>query len=462
MFVKINPNLGSNSQPLNKMINVMRAIKAVATAPAGSTPTCNVITNPAGSYEANQMITVISNTEAGGWSLAGNNNILDANTYSDSFGNTYQLALYNDSGKATYPYKMFVYRTNPSYPPNSSWTNYPVATVHYGCSNSTTAFESGSSFGSNYTTGEGTTSTMLYDVGNSWTTTQVSQSYVQNRPMDTTSTNNGYFPMGYYYGEFYMAATSDYLIFLQGNSSLTYCGTRYTQGWENDYSDNPPLVGLFYTRFNHPQSVWGWTRYMNTSNTAVQGPTAVYHKINQFYSETTSYSNTTYHPLHPISGITRYQGSSSYTTQYADRHAARMFTYSSGISYTHPAAMWFSSNHVANNNHIYNGQIGSTQWSNQGAPYAPIYDSSLGLLVPPAIPIMYQFYGTNFNGGGRLKGIYKSLNGANSFLSQYSSIDQDFNVPNDSGGNDQYRIVNLHCNTTAANNNLEQFLIRKA
>ena len=69
MLVKINPLLGANSDARCRAINLMRAVKAVANAAAGATPTCNVISGPSGTLEANQMITVIANTEAGGWAV---------------------------------------------------------------------------------------------------------------------------------------------------------------------------------------------------------------------------------------------------------------------------------------------------------------------------------------------------------------------------------------------------------
>lgn len=454
MLVKINPLLGANSDARCRTINVLRAIKAVATCAANTAPTCNVISGPSGTFEANQMITVISNTSAGGWSVDTNADI--GNTYSDSYSSPYNLHLYNDSGKGTYPYKAFTLRTNPSYAFNSSFTSYPVLTAYYGCSN-TTVWNSGS-YNANFSSGEDsymTTGTQLFDTQGNWS------SYLGSGSLGTYAQSTSYYqyPCMYQAGEFYMAATSDYLIFLQPNSYFMYCGTRFTQGWEDDYSDNPPVVGLFMQRWNQPQSVWGWARVMNTSNTATSGPFKIRHKIHSFGDAPASYSNSNYHPLHPISGTNRYPGSSSSSSQYGSREAARMFNYQAGGTqyyYGHPSAMFFAYGHTQFNSHIYSGN-----WSSSGAPYAPVYDSASGLLVPPAIPIIFQYYGTEFNPGGRLKGIYKSLSGANAFVGIYASTDQDFNVANSTGGTEAHRIVALGLSASGIGGNIDTFLIRK-
>lgn len=299
-----------------------------------------------------------------------------------------------------------------------------------------------------------TTGWQVFDCAGSWS--QFNSSYMGEYRQ---STNYYQAPLMWQTGEFYMAATPDYLIFSQSNSYMLYCGTRFTQGWEDDYADNPPVVSFFLQRWNQPQSVSGWLRFMNTSNTATSGPTRLQHKIIDFGSGPASYSSNTQHPLHPISGTNRYAGSSQYSSQYGSRVAARMFNYQAGSTtsgYQHPSSMFYFYGHTYFNSHESQGN-----WSNQGAPYAPVYDSATSLLVPPAVPIIFQYYGTEFNPGGRLKGIYKSLSGSNAFIGIYASTDQDFNVANSTGGSEAHRIVALGLGSQAVAGPIDTFLIRK-
>jgi hypothetical protein len=46
--------------------------------------------------------------------------------------------------------------------------------------------------------------------------------------------------------------------------------------------------------------------------------------------------------------------------------------------------------------------------------YGPVYDSTTGTLVPPAYPIVMQVSRLgNYNGGGNVRGLYKSLSNSN-------------------------------------------------
>lgn len=458
MFVKINPLLGSNTDPRNRTVNVMRAIRAVATANAGTTPECYAIRDPAGTLETtnNLITTVISTDEAGGWTLDTSSaaSLPTNNTYSASCTSPYHIHLYSNTGKTTYPYKTFTYRTNPSYAFNNSFVNYPLSTLYVGISNSTAYNATFHGFTSGEPTGN--TSTMLYDWNGSFS---AFANTVLNHPL---TTGHHPWPFMYSFGEFYLAATSDYIIGVQANSYVTYFGNRMTQSWEDDYNDNPPVVGFHYTKWNSPQGVWGWTRYLTVSNTAVQGPTAIMHKIRD-NSGVSLYTNSYSHPLHPVSGISRFASSpTGAVIQYGDRHTTRMMTNSTGSPANYmPVPFFYSHGHVS-----WNSQVGQGNWAfsqtNQGITYAPVYDSSLQLFVPPAVPMIFQFFGTWFNPGGRLKGIYKSLSGANSFIGQYAVADQDFTVAEETG-NTTYRIVSgSPSQYGSANAFMDTFLIRKA
>lgn len=454
MLVKINPTLGSNTDPRNRIYNIMRAVKAVATANAGTTPTCNVISGPTGTFEANQMITVIDNTEAGGWSVDASNtacgNIGDS--YNSSLSNTYLLNLYSDSGKATYPYKVFGLRTNPNYPFGSNFTYYPVMTAYYGCSN-TTVWGKDSYANGSYISGNSATTVMLYDPNGQW-------SQFSNTQLGSPSQSTSYYttPLHYSHGEFYMAATSDYLIFSQANSYLMYCGVRETQGWEDSFSDNPPVVGFFYQRLNHPQTIMGFTKFLTTSNTTPTASNLAHMKIITFGDSPSSWTNNSYHPYHIITGEFR---STSVSYYYNTRSAVRMNAqYYSDIGQNWPAPLFYGMSH--SDWHRQNSYL-QGNWSQLGAVYAPVYDSATQTLVPPAIPIVYSYYGTRFNPGGRIKGLLKSLGGNLGYINQYASTDQDFNITIN-GNTEPYRTIFVAGTTYGPNTQYgmtDMFLIRK-
>lgn len=425
MLVKINPSLGANTDPRNRMFNVMRAIRDVATANAGTTPTCNVISGPTGTLEANQMITVIANDEAGGWTMdTANGNI--GNTYNSSFSNVYVLHLYNDTGKSTWPYKTFTYRLNPSHTFSSGqYVNYPSAVVYYGVSNNTVYGTTPSA----YAVGSGTYNELMNDYNNQYTSV-TNTNLVPLR--DSTSAT--ICPGHYNQGEFFMASTSDYIILFQPNNYILYCGTRTTQAWEDAFADNPPVCGFFYTRLNLPHSVMMWTRLLNTSNTTSSNAELVTHKITgATQSSPSTWTNNTSHPYHVVTGMMR---SSSPTAGVNNRYAARMNSSAQGSSGVNAntanswiAPLFYSAAHVNEAMRL----SWTTDFSTGGrwyqAPcYLPVYDSSTQTFQPPAIPITFAYYSNRYTPGGRIKGMFKSLSGSQNFLSQYGTHEQDFNV----------------------------------
>ena len=116
MLCKINPTLGSATDERARAINWLRAVQAICTASAGSTPSVASVNTPTASPvigtsgSVNVITEVISNTEAGGWNNSPSTNITP--NYNTAFASPYQLDLYRDSGKATYPYRKMSFRTN--------------------------------------------------------------------------------------------------------------------------------------------------------------------------------------------------------------------------------------------------------------------------------------------------------------------------------------------------------------
>lgn len=463
MLAKINPSLGANTDPRNRMFNVLRAIKEVCTANAGTTPTCNVISGPTGTFEANQMITVLANTEAGGWSVdTANGNI--GNTYSATFANVYQLHLYNETGKSSMPYKCFTYRLNPNYAfGTSSYQQYPSAMVQYGVSNNTVY---GQTPYTALTVGNNAVSTVVTDYQNSWTSLTNT-----NIVPHISSLSNAIVPGHYNLGEFFLASTADYIIMFQPNNYILYCGTRFTQAWEDSFTDNPPICGFFHTRLNMVHDIMMYTRLMNTSNSVSTAAELIDHKIatpTQGGSPT-SFSNNIYHPYHIVTGMQR--GSSIYGG-FNNRYSARMHgspQSSANTANNWIAPLFYSCAHAreATRQNWSTDFGGNGRWY-QGVPYAPVYDSSTQTFQPPAIPITFSFYGVRFTPGGRIKGMFKSLSGPLNFLNQYSAHEQDFNVTIN-GNTEPYELLyssptdfGMANSTYGDQSTIDTFLIRKA
>jgi hypothetical protein len=465
MLVKINPALGANTDPRNRMINVMRAIKAVCTANAGTTPTCNVISGPTGTQEANQMITVLANTEAGGWSVDTANGDI-GNTYNASCTSVYQLHLYNDTGKSSMPYKCFTYRLNPSYAfSTGQYQQYPSAAVYYGVSNNTVY---GNAPYTVYSIGNSATSTLMNDYNNQWTTPTNT-----NIVSHISSLTNVIVPGHYNLGDFYLASTSDYIIMFQPNNYILYAGTRFTQAWEDAFTDNPPICGFYYTRLNQSHDQMMYTRLLNTSNTSSTAAELIDSKIQATTGATVStYTNNNSHPYHFVTGMLR---SSSAVSGYNTRYTARMHASpnaqgaSGNTANSWIAPLFYSCAHVRDAiRQNWNSEFSTSGRWYEGVPYAPVYDSSTQTFQPPAIPITFAYYGGRYTAGGRIKGMFKSLSGSLNYLNQYGAHEQDFSVTVN-GNTETYEL--LHSSPTdwgpanstyAAFSVIDAFLIRKA
>jgi len=473
MFATIDAGLGSNTDYRNYAINFMRAVRTIATANAGTTPTCNVISGPSGTMESNQMITVISNTSAGGWTVDESNTSynLIGNTYNSSGASgsyPYSLNLYTDTGKNQYPYHMFTIRTNPSYSFGSSFNSYPHLAFYTGVSN--TAVWGSGSYGGNYSSGIGTTSSLLTDVNNSWS----NPSY-QSNPAYHTCFNVSHMTWGGSYtnsiGEnanlFYVAATSDYIIILNRGCGMVYSGKRTTQGWEDSYDDNPPVVGFQFNRWMYPQSIFGWQRVMTVNGGTPSAANISFHKYVGWDSvHATSWSNNSYNAVDPISGSPIYYGYANqiapmYTSPTAVRIKYPNITAPAGSGlYNSPNMLFHSINHSVG---YYSYNIyGSYPSTYRAVHYAPAVDTSSGALTPPAVPIVYSIYGMSFNPGGRLKGIYKSLSGPTSYCSSVATNRQQVTV-NESGTNTTYMNINMFIGVSQYGNTYtDSFLIKVA
>lgn len=476
MLVTIDLTLGANTDHRNKTVNFMRAIMAVANSANGSTPTCNVISNPAGTLESNQMITVIANTIGGGWSIdlantnASNGNLGylfygsgGSNTYSDSQSYPYYLHMYTDSGKNQYPYRCTTFRTNPNYAFNNSFSSYPLWALYSGIGN-TSAWGTGS-YDGNYTYGYTTTSSQMADCTNNWSdTSNLGWRFpsANNWQLYQNSTYNTYLGGGNAGGKFYMACTPEYMIIWHPGMWMFYNGTRTTQSWENQYDDNPPAVSFYWsTRGDYPKTHWGWDRVMTINGGAPWAANTTLHKFTStgVYSYA-SFANATYTATMPVVGGGNFSGGSSPTLYWVNQYQNRIGYWNNHSAHPYPYtpvplfySMLFSYQQTMITS--YNSGQNSAQF------YAPSIDSTTGQMSAPAIPIVHQLYGPVFNPGGRLKGIYKSMSGRTDFANSLAANEQEITVSED-GSNVAYMYTRLYAVVDQANTYCDDFMIRKA
>lgn len=276
MLVKINTQVGGvSTDQKTRWFNFMSSLHAVATAAAGSTPVVNPVNTSAVKNTSYNCITVVSNAEAGGWSTGTSNTITAATTYNASNSSTYNVDLYNLTGKTTYPY----YRINftQAYSFASSFTSYPWSWSYCGHTNfdptttaigSDTVINSASGTGFNPTVTTGAGSATSYP---SSTYPRVDVDFAAN----ITSGHN-------INQEIYVASTAGYLIIMTGYD-IWYFGTRTVSPWELARTDNPPWVSFgwsggagnianYYFSSNSGNHYHAWTSLTSMDLTVTSAP----------------------------------------------------------------------------------------------------------------------------------------------------------------------------------------------
>lgn len=436
MLCKINPSVnGTVTDQEAVAINFLRAIQAITTAAANSTPSVLSQTGPTASPAGADVITqVISNTEGGGWANTANTNI--TSNYSTSFASPYTLDLSRDSGKSAYPFRKLSFRTNPNYLFSGAYATYPTILVSHG-------FNTTANAGGNYLLG---TTQAMPDAGGV---------YTSNR-FDVNKTDEG--TTGYTYtpwspgvlgGEWLVASTERYFILMSGGlnaagstfgpGGMMYVGLRTTQAWEDSYNDNPPIVSVCYDASAYYDNSCGsnasmWTRTLSSSGTVNSTP--FWYRINNrpFNATSASVLDTSGNYIDPLTAY-------SYST-------------SQWNSFLRDARF-----HWANEMQIpMCPSAGFSNFKSKIRGYyqvtGPTMDPSTGTFVPPAFPIVFA---KNNQGattaGGTAIGLYKSMSGSDTFLQQYYTPGQTFVVNNEAyyayviGNDTLYR---------------DMFLIRKA
>lgn len=345
----------------------MCALHSVATCAAGGTPAAVNPTNTAGVKNTSyNCITVLSNTEAGGWTAGTSNNTTAATAYSASAASLI-VDLYAPSGKSTYPYLRQTFG-NFSYSfASGSFVSYPQLQWYQGHSSSNPASVAYSS-DTNFSNG---TWSVVRPTG-SWT------SAPSDYPL--TVTNSG--------DTIYLAVTANYLIIV-APAGMCYFGLRTQAGWESARTDNPPWCAFSFT--DGPSA----SGYMATNNSHVDYNFAWMAAINQAGTQqapskrgnVTDYSTG----AHTVTG-------QSYGT-------GQFYTWNNTTTYIRPLfQLQYPGASYAQ------GPNGGYNWSVD----APISDPVSGLTVPPAWPIVYSMAtGTSglgtYSCSGQISGIYKGM-----------------------------------------------------
>ena len=362
MLVSINTNPSSEStDDKSRFFNFMAALHSVATCAAGGTPTAvRPVKTSDGTKNTNfNCITVISNTEAGGWTSGVSTNITAATAYNASNGSSWVVDLYNASGKSTYPYYRQTFG-NFSYAFNGQFTSYPQLEYFQGCTSSdpsSVVYTSSASYGDQGAAFRRGTS--------GWTSNPTYVMLDVSRSDATT---------------IYVAVTANYLI-ITTDYSMAYFGIRDQAGWELTRNDNPPWVAF---GFNGVPNNWvntnasRWDYYhawsARISPTGVQTSASKLGAQNQYttgYQTMTgqTYGTTTQNP---------YWGLSSNT------------------GYLRPLfSLAFNSNSSTSQNN----------WTMD----PPTTDSVTGLSVPPAYPLVFQYSAGDAAASGRMPGCYKGM-----------------------------------------------------
>ena len=435
-------------------MNFLRCVRAICTAAAGtSSLSVNPFTNNTGGIDStrNCIISIISNTEAGGWTESTRSNVVQSGSFtafSSQSWSTYNVFdAYNSSGKGSLPYNKLCFcpgtstggTTAPNYQASgpaayNNISTYPFVGMTFGSSTSTdwtdTRFVPG-----------GNSSTASQYVGYNYNVAGASGSGNQNQSytMNTNHSTNG---NPYSYDSFRtndpnrvftMAVTANYCILWEQNvsnsyntspyyanpistvgattysnnnsfyGSIMYGGLRETQAWENAISTNPPWVC-----FKYDFQRWG-----------TSGTTQPYGDNNMgAYLCTINDSgvvNTT---------PTIYWTGNAYNTAYFDSLTSYNIQNNSGASSSQQGLIqpFFTKDWAAT------GTMG-TYYTNQF--YMPVVDPTTGTFVPSAYPIIARRMASgSWTPGGAIRGLYRSLSMPIATMKNYFSPNQTFNIYN--------------------------------
>lgn len=396
MLVRFNATLGGATDEKARAINFLRCVQAVCTAAAGSTPSVQPVTAPSTLGTGDCIVEVISNAEAGGWTSSASTTA--TTSYSATNATYYVVDLYNSStGKTTYPYAKVTFTTNLSYPFSAAFATYPYIDMIFGFHTATTADGAYLS---------GFTSNGVSQAADQWSAYRSRNITGMQGVGATTVSYSGLLSdraLRAANGEWLIASTANYIILMNSNG-IFYYGMRSNAAWENNYVDNPYVIGFSYNIQGSNAASNATHTYASTCNnlacwgygvdsTGAVNPAAPKWKHAVYYSGSVG-------PC-PVGGqgIAASTGTGYYSWGYSGTNG-----YSGCLM---PFGM--------------RSQNGNTM-------VGPATDTSTGANVPPAYPIVANYSGSVNNWqvlsvsaltGMVLPGIYRSLAGSDAYMNQY-------------------------------------------
>jgi hypothetical protein len=463
MIVQFQTNPGNVVTDYNAAyLNFLRCVTAIATAAAGTTDlTIRPLTsNNAVNSTQNCIRSIIANTEAGGWNVSTRHNVPGsphaanfntAQTYTTipaSADWLYVADFYNSSTKSTTPYKKLSFHSYNS--PQSSgyglgW--YPGQSSSYTFGRTNVS----ASAGTNIQVTFGAASSMdwtdtSYAPGTNGTTTMPNVSS-QNRSFTTgtqtitagaTAWNAGH-ALDYWNSSsnklFTMAVTADYCIIWETYWDNVNYGV-YTTSTTNPYT-SVYSSGGGTTYYYHPY--YGFIVYAGLRTTQAWEDTATNNVPWVVFS----------------CGITPYGtgGTSQNTPFTTNQSAALMLTMTNTNVLSQATPRVFSTSNQYNRNWFWSGRKSTTSaqagsgwdsgnrldgplfvsramasntvtdgeaYNNSNILYHPQVDPSTGVMVPGAYPIVIsRSFNNEWNAGGQIRGLYKSLSMPWTNLRQY-------------------------------------------
>ena len=466
MIVTFNTMANTSSDPHSAYMNFLRCVTAIATANAGTTSLSvpALVANNVLDSNTNCIVAIVANTEAGGWTTSASHSVptqsWDASILQNaSPSGNYKADFYNSTGKGSYPYMKMSFtlpgasaastlntlhntlpRAKATNLTNVANTAHTAVMVTYGCSN-TTDWTSSTypPVGGNtaYNTGTQTTSFTVNEMATANATNTSVPAFVPHNPgavytmavtseycviweqAKTSSYANGYsIPVGT--STLIPNQRLDY-----SYGKLIYCGLRDTQPWEDAQGSNPPFVAMQVTHRVANTNAFtvlnpgmdGFVGAFLTTMSDTGTPTTTASRY--FSNDTALRQGVTYDNSVTLTGTAR----AGHPYQYYAQTVAYVNTFNLGIQI--PLFVTRSTGYsTAVTNHL----------------YTPTYDPVTGSFVPPAVPIYIRRLASgSWNGGGAIKGLYKSLEMPLASMKYYFADGQRFTI-----GNDLYTPIVFH------------------
>lgn len=430
MIVTFRTTINTASDYTACYMNFLRCVTAIATAPAGTT---SLTVNPFTASNAidttkNCIISIDSNTEAGGWLTSASHNVIASGTNTPAVytalataaTHLYKADFYNTSGKATYPYKKLCFH---------SYGTYAGTSVYTGASVCVDKSQITANFAANMLITFGCSTTTDWSSGfQPPATTVLNSASVQSTSYTLNGQNAGlsavYALPGLVYTdttvEYHMAVTADYCIIWESKivdnyangyfttstpgagtsywntarfGSIYYMGLRETQPWENSLSNNPP-----------------WVCWQHTQNTNTTGAASLPYPNNQVAAFMITNDNTGVTTTTPRIYSTNNRWDSEF---FHTRRSSAVTAYTSVPGSVNNEGSRLDGP-LFQTRAMFSGQstaAGATQiGTSSNMLYMPQYDTTTGTQVPGAYPIkISRCYTGDWNSGGACRGIYKSL-----------------------------------------------------